>query len=125
MNTPEPLQGASAWDHRYREGSDAWELGQPAPPLQAFLQHHPMAPEPPGRVLVPGCGRGHEAALLAAAGFAALGLDFSAEALAEAQRLHDRLPPGHPARRLYATLRDRAHAAIATAEEADRALVEE
>ena len=25
---------------------------------------------------------------------------------AEAQRLHDRLPPGHPARRLYATLRD-------------------
>ena len=44
---------------------------------------------------------------------------------AEAQQLHDRLPPGHPARRLYATLRDRAHAAIATAEEADRALVEQ
>jgi len=88
MNTPERLQGASAWDYRYREGTDGWELGQPAPPLQAFLQHHPMAPEPPGRVLVPGCGRGHEAALLAAAGFTALGLDFSAEALAEAQRLH-------------------------------------
>jgi hypothetical protein len=43
---------------------------------------------------------------------------------AEAQQLHDRLPPGHPARRLYATLRDQAHAAIASAEEADRALVE-
>ena len=43
---------------------------------------------------------------------------------AEAQQLHDRLPPGHPARRLYAILRDQAHAAIARAEEADRALVE-
>jgi hypothetical protein len=43
---------------------------------------------------------------------------------AEAQQLHDRLPPGHPARRLYATLRDQAHAAIATAQEADRALLE-
>jgi hypothetical protein len=42
----------------------------------------------------------------------------------EAQQLHDRLPPGHPARRLYATLRDQAHAEIATAEEADRALLE-
>jgi hypothetical protein len=44
---------------------------------------------------------------------------------AEAKQLHDRLPPGHPARRLYATLRDQAHAEIATAEEADRALLEE
>ncbi|MFZ9754054.1 MAG: hypothetical protein ACO3B3_10950 [Cyanobium sp.] len=43
---------------------------------------------------------------------------------AEAQQLHDRLPAGHPARRLYATLRDQAHAAIATAQEADRALLE-
>jgi hypothetical protein len=44
---------------------------------------------------------------------------------AEAQQLHDRLSPGHPARRLYAALRDQAHAAIASAEEADRALLEE
>jgi hypothetical protein len=44
---------------------------------------------------------------------------------AEAHHLHDRLPPGHPARRLYATIDDQAHEAIATAEEADRALLEE
>jgi hypothetical protein len=43
---------------------------------------------------------------------------------AEAQQLHDRLPPRHPARQLYATLRDQAHAAIATAQEIDGALVE-
>ena len=39
-------------------------------------------------MLVPGCGRGHEAALLAALGFPAIGLDISGEALREARRLH-------------------------------------
>jgi hypothetical protein len=43
---------------------------------------------------------------------------------AAAQQLHDHLPPGHPTRWLYATLRDQAHAAIATAQQADRALLE-
>ncbi|MFN7897618.1 MAG: hypothetical protein ACK5Q6_15975 [Cyanobacteriota bacterium] len=43
---------------------------------------------------------------------------------AEAQQLHDRHPPGHPARQLYDTLRDQAHAAIASATEIDGALVE-
>jgi thiopurine S-methyltransferase len=79
---------AARWDARYRQGQDGWELGRPAPPLQRFLAQDPRAPQPPGRVLVPGCGRGHEAALLAGLGFAALGLDFSGEALAEARRRH-------------------------------------
>ena len=47
---------ASNWDQRYREGSDRWELGKPAPPLEAFLRTDSRAPQPPGRVLVPGCG---------------------------------------------------------------------
>ena len=87
MSTPAPDTG-SWWDQRYREGSDRWELGAPAPPLQLFLTQHAQAPQPPGRVLVPGCGRGHEAALLAELGFAVVGLDFSAEAVREARRLH-------------------------------------
>jgi len=61
---------------------------QPAPPLAQFLRSHPLAPQAPGRVLVPGCGRGHEVALLADLGFSAIGLDFSGEALREARRLH-------------------------------------
>jgi 3-hydroxyisobutyrate dehydrogenase-like beta-hydroxyacid dehydrogenase/SAM-dependent methyltransferase len=82
--------GAAAWDQRYRDGRDGWELGEPAPPLAAFLRHDPRRPWPPGAgpVLVPGCGRGHEAALLAALGFPAIGLDISGEALREARRLH-------------------------------------
>jgi len=79
---------ATDWDQRYREGSDRWELGQAAPPLQAFLKQDSRAPQPPGRVLVPGCGRGHEAALLAEMGFDVIGLDFSAEAIQRAQAVH-------------------------------------
>ncbi|AFY29120.1 methyltransferase domain-containing protein [Cyanobium gracile] len=90
MNASPPPSTAEPghWDQRYRQGTDAWELGRPAPPLEAFLRTHPLAPRPPGRVLVPGCGRGHEAALLEALGFVAIGLDFSGEALAEARSLH-------------------------------------
>jgi thiopurine S-methyltransferase len=83
-----PVAAASHWDQRYQEGSDGWELGQPAPPLAQFLRSHPLAPRSPGRVLVPGCGRGHEVALLADLGFSAIGLDFSGAALREARRLH-------------------------------------
>ncbi len=83
-----PNADASRWDQRYQEGADGWELGQPAPPLARFLRSHPLAPHPPGRVMVPGCGRGHEAALLEDLGFTAIGLDFSGEALREARRLH-------------------------------------
>lgn len=76
------------WDLRYQQGSDGWELSRAAPPIADFLADHPQAPRPPGNVLVPGCGRGHEAALLAGLGFAVVGLDFSGEALVEARRLH-------------------------------------
>ena len=96
---------AAPWDQRYREGTDGWELGQAAPPLDQALRHDPRAPVPPGRVLVPGCGRGHEAALMASLGFEAIGLDVSAEALAEARRLYG--PDTPQLRWLQADLFDR------------------
>ncbi len=107
---PLPQAGATAasalfWDRRYQEGSDGWELGQPAPPLQEFLTRHPLAPQPPGQVLVPGCGRGHEARLLAGQGFAVVGLDFSAEAITAARQVA--APPGAHLRWLQADLFDR------------------
>jgi SAM-dependent methyltransferase len=83
-----PVSDSAPWDQRYRDGADGWELGRPAPPLDQFLRADPRRPLPPGQVLVPGCGRGHEAALLAELGFQAIGLDFSAEAISRAQALH-------------------------------------
>jgi methyl halide transferase len=91
---PEPILDAAWWDQRYRDRSDGWELGEPAPPLRLFLERDARAPQPPGRVLVPGCGRGHEAALLAGLGFAVVGLDLSSLALGEARRCHG---DGNPA----------------------------
>lgn len=102
---------AAYWDERYRSGGDGWELGAAAPSLVSFLNGHPLAPRPPAPVLVPGCGRGHEARLLARLGFAVTGLDFSAAALAEAQRMS----PGAPGtlRWLQADLFDRGGLAAA------------
>ena len=60
---------AERWDQRYRDGSDGWELDQLAPPMAMVLRRHPLALQREGRVLVPGYGRGHEAALLAELGF--------------------------------------------------------
>jgi SAM-dependent methyltransferase len=82
------MSESARWDQRYREGSDGWELGRPAPPLEHFLRADGRRPLPPGRVLVPGCGRGHEARLLADLGFEAIGVDFSGEAMAHARQLH-------------------------------------
>jgi SAM-dependent methyltransferase len=59
-------------------------LGQPSPPLVEFLDHTPLAP---GRVAVPGCGRGHDARHLARRGHAVVGFDFSPPAIAEARAL--------------------------------------
>jgi thiopurine S-methyltransferase len=85
MTTPsDPL----FWEERYRSGRDGWDLGGPAPPLARFLAQSHDAVTAPARVLVPGCGRGHEAALLAEHGFEVVAVDFSGLALAEARERH-------------------------------------
>jgi len=81
-------RSTSRWDQRYQEGSDGWKLGQPAPSLARFLRSHPLAPQAPGKVLVPGCERGQEVALLEDLGFPAIGVNFNGEALREARKLH-------------------------------------
>jgi SAM-dependent methyltransferase len=75
------------WEERYRLGEDGWELGAAAPPIAraiealGHLQVH-------GDALVLGCGRGHEARLLAARGSPrVVAVDFAPTALAEARRL--------------------------------------
>jgi SAM-dependent methyltransferase len=82
-NTGEPLD-AAFWSALYRDGGDGWELGRAAPPLARWTHAHDVRGL---RTLVPGCGRGHEARLLAAAGARVTAIDFSAEAIAAAQGL--------------------------------------
>lgn len=72
------------WDGLYATGADGWEMGRPHPSLAHVLE---TAPPPLGRVAVPGCGRGHDARLLARAGHEVVGVDFSPAAVAQARAL--------------------------------------
>ena len=88
----EPLKPVSApafWEQLYAAGNDGWELGAPAPPLQAWLDSggtfRAEAESP--RLAVPGCGRGHDARLLAKRGYRVWGFDFAEAPLAEARRI--------------------------------------
>ena len=84
---PTPSDGAY-WEAAYAEHRDAWELGAAAPPLvRALTGDAPwFAPTPTTRAIVIGCGRGHEARLVASLGAHVVGLDFAAAAIADAAR---------------------------------------
>ena len=73
---------AKAWEQRYQEGRDRWDLGCPAPPFINLLASAD-APQP-GKIAVLGCGRGHDALLFAEAGFEVTGFDFAPSAIEEA-----------------------------------------
>jgi SAM-dependent methyltransferase len=79
------------WQDLYEGGGDGWELGRPAPPLVAWLdaggEFEPSTPGDRPRVAVPGCGRGHDARLLARRGYRVWGFDFAPAAILEATRL--------------------------------------
>lgn len=69
------------WEQRYREEDTPWEKGAGAPPLRAWLARNRVL----GKVLVPGCGTGHDVRLLASQGADVLGLDVAKSAIMRAQ----------------------------------------
>jgi SAM-dependent methyltransferase len=97
------------WEDVYDRGGDAWELGRPAPPLVDFLD---TTPPSIGRVAVPGCGRGHDARLLAARGYTVTGFDWAPSALAAARQLaaRERVSVDFEDRDVFALGRDQPHA---------------
>jgi len=76
--------GPDFWAGRYKVGETAWDHGEASPGLVDFLKAQSYKP---GTVLVPGCGRGHDARVLAKAGFDVMGLDVVPQAIDEARRL--------------------------------------
>src|SRR4051794_38519244 len=82
MTEPSSYVESAYWDAQYQRGVTGWDIGGPAPAFVDLLAA-PDAP-PPGRLIVPGCGRGHDALLFARAGFDVLGVDFAPLAVAEA-----------------------------------------
>jgi len=75
------------WEQRFAAGDTPWDRGEANPQLGAWIASGALKP---CRILVPGCGSGHEVAALAKAGFDVTGLDYAAEAIGRTrQRLAD------------------------------------
>ncbi|MDZ4287056.1 MAG: methyltransferase domain-containing protein [Prosthecobacter sp.] len=84
------------WEGCYLENNTPWNRGAASPPLIEWVRRA----RPQGRALVPGCGLGHDVAMLAEAGVDAAGLDISATAIERAQAAH----PGHQERFVHGDL---------------------
>ncbi len=72
------------WEALYHSGDTHWDKGEPAPGLVDFLSDHPVLGGE--RVLVPGCGRGHDTIPWLKKGAEVLGVDLSPRAVDEARR---------------------------------------
>lgn len=71
------------WESHYQSGEIPWEKGAPSPGLVDYLAAHRVE----GRVLVPGCGLGHDVRALAAQGAEVIGLDIAPSAVEAAGRI--------------------------------------
>lgn len=83
---------AEFWESLYQEKTDDWDLGKSSPPLINFF-NHPSCPKT-GRVLVPGAGKGHDAAEWAKRGYETVAIDFAQSAYESLHHLsekHDNL----------------------------------
>ncbi len=69
------------WDQAYQENFTPWDKGEPSPALVEFVERHELH----GRVLVPGCGVGHDVAFLVSRGLDAIGLDIAPTAIERAK----------------------------------------
>jgi SAM-dependent methyltransferase len=67
------------WEERYRSNKTGWDIGQAAPPFVSYLEEA-SAPSA-GKIIVLGCGRGHDALFFAQKGFQVTGVDFAPSAI--------------------------------------------
>ena len=75
---------ASNWDLYYDRNMDGWDLGGPTP---VFKRLASSARFTPGRMLVPGAGRGYDAREFSRHGFHVTAVDFASNAISEMERL--------------------------------------
>lgn len=76
------------WDERYQNQDTPWDHGEAAPAIREVVKRECFSPD--AKVLVPGCGLGHDVRAWVDAGFHATGLDVSAVALNRAEKRYGR-----------------------------------
>ena len=79
------------WNERYNNNDMPWDKGAGTPVLDELLSIVPQYFKPGTNALVPGCGLGHDVAMLHDAGINATGLDISETALKLARETHPEL----------------------------------
>ncbi len=83
LDPPMSDAGLGDWEAKYQTGETPWDKGAPHPALLDFLAEEPVL----GRVLIPGCGLGHDVRALTAAGAEALGIDIAPSAVGAAKKV--------------------------------------
>ena len=78
------------WEADYQRKSDGWDLGGPTPAFKRLASSRRFHP---GRMIVPGAGRGHDAREFARHGFQVTAVDFSPYVINEMKRLADPQAP--------------------------------
>lgn len=73
------------WNQRYQECDTPWDKGAAAPPLLEYLKNNKLC----GRVLIPGCGAGHDVRAIAENGATAVGIDIAPLAIQRANSFSD------------------------------------
>lgn len=73
--------GPAFWDERFEQAFMPWDRAGVPAALRQFVEQAPK----PLTTLIPGCGLGHEVALLAEAGWDVTAIDFSPAAVAAAR----------------------------------------
>jgi len=76
----------SDWEQRYQQGDTGWDRGHSSPALHRWLDSGLLTP---CRILIPGCGRGHEVVTLARLGFDVTAIDIAPSAIAHLQQQLD------------------------------------
>lgn len=71
---------AQFWESAYQNNQSFWDLGGPTPVFARLIESGRFTP---GKMIVPGAGRGHDARLFARHGFSVTAVDFAYDAVRE------------------------------------------
>ena len=71
------VNSPAKWEGDYQRGTTGWDMGTPTPVFVDLLAEDRFSP---GRMLVPGAGRGHDAREFARHGFKVVAVDFAEDA---------------------------------------------
>ena len=73
------------WNQRYEDDDIPWDKDGPSPVLKWLLQQEPAMVPRKADAMVPGCGLGHDAFLMASKGLTTVGVDVSDTAIQQAR----------------------------------------